>query len=430
MTTWHHGNGSPHRVSPVHHRWRSAALSLQARARWLVRSGLVLLVFAICLPSIAVAEPTVKEMVDALATQKAAEPSPGQPRMRGLRIAKPEATGGRLQLSVQFEFASATITPESRDLLAKLALAMTSSELTSKRFRIEGHTDASGDPQANLQLSERRAQSVRRYLTDAGRIDANRLVAVGKGSAEPVDGSASTAPINRRVVIVALDDATPGTGAPAAGDSTQSPAPAPASVIAGSVLKVQGSVSATRADAAVPLSPGEAVKEGDIITTSSDDSVLVQLADGAKLLVRPNTRVSLTQIVNAGETDKLGHIINLAIGAIRYVTGSVGKLRPQGVRFKTPSATIGIRGTDIEIVHAPKMRSLESSGTYVRVNTGAIELDGIDGSKVVLSVNEQAFAGQPGPKMRGGARAPAARKLDAPASVFSGSELDALINPK
>ncbi len=197
---------------------------------------------------------------------------------------------------------------------------------------------------------------------------------------------------------------------------------------AGAVQKVLGNVSAIRDGASIAISAGDAVREGDTISTPSGASALVQLDDGAKLLVRANTKVSLSQMTNTGASENLKHSIDLATGAIRYVTGEVGKSRPQNVRFKTPSATVGIRGTDIEIVVAPKTRSLQNPGTYVRVNTGEIELGANDGSSVTLAANEQAFAGTPGPKTRNGTRGPAARKLDAPANVFSSGELDSLID--
>jgi len=65
---------------------------------------------------------------------------------------------------------------------------------------VEGHTDAHGSAEYNLNLSRRRAVAVMRYLVDHG-IDAGRLVAVGKGksspmTADPFDGR------NRRVQFV------------------------------------------------------------------------------------------------------------------------------------------------------------------------------------------------------------------------------------
>lgn len=70
-------------------------------------------------------------------------------------------------------------------------------------IRVEGHTDAQGDAQANLALSERRAAAVRRALADAG-IPAARIEAVGRGAAQPVADNATAAgrARNRRVEIV------------------------------------------------------------------------------------------------------------------------------------------------------------------------------------------------------------------------------------
>jgi OOP family OmpA-OmpF porin len=67
---------------------------------------------------------------------------------------------------------------------------------------VEGHTDSVGNDDYNLKLSQRRADSVRKYLVDKG-VPAARLEAKGYGEAQPVadnktaDGRAQ----NRRVVL-------------------------------------------------------------------------------------------------------------------------------------------------------------------------------------------------------------------------------------
>ncbi|MBL8524902.1 MAG: OmpA family protein [Betaproteobacteria bacterium] len=376
------------------------------------------------------ADPSVQDMVDALAKKPASEP--GTVRMRSLGAPKPTPSlnPGQLQLSVQFELASATISAGSRALLARLGEAMNSSALSATRFRIEGHTDASGDAKVNLALSERRAQGVRQFLISNNRIDASRLSAVGKGSSEPIDRANPAAAANRRVVIVALDAAAPGTATPPPASDAAATAQKGSTSVAGTVRQLKGEVSATRGSAAVTVAAGSTMNESDAIATAATGSVLIQLEDGAKLLIRPNSRVILSRVTNSGPLAALEHSIDLITGALRYVTGSVGHSRPQGVRFKTPTATIGIRGTDIDIVYAPKMRSLGAQGTYVRVNSGEISLDGSDGSSVRVAKDEQAFAGAPGPLMRGGGREPAARKLAAPATVFASEELDSLLTEK
>ncbi|MBL0124107.1 MAG: OmpA family protein [Betaproteobacteria bacterium] len=393
----------------------------------------VLLAASNCVPSAAATEPSVDEMVDALVAKQAPGTASGiRMRSLGSKPAAPAAPAtGQLNLSVQFEFASAKISAESRELLARLGSAMNAPALAGRRFRIEGHTDAVGDPQVNLRLSEQRAQNVKQFLVSNAGVNVARLAAIGKGSSDPRDSANPHAMVNRRVVVVALDDSVSIGSASQPSQAIDSPAgPKTGSVKAGAVQRLQGEVSVTRANKSIAIGSGDALREGDTISTAAGATVVVQLDDGAKLLVRPGTKVILTRVENAGAFDKLNHSIELVIGAIRYVTGLVGKSRPDAVRFKTPVATIGIRGTDFDIVHAPEANSARELGTYVRVNTGGIELAGSDGSKVSLAMNEQAFAAPQGPKLRGGGRAPAAIKLEAPASVFASGELDSLLEAR
>ncbi len=73
-------------------------------------------------------------------------------------------------------------------------------------IRIEGHTDASGSDSANLSLSQRRADAVRDALVAAG-VEAARITAVGRGSANPVDTNqtAEGRARNRRVDVIIED---------------------------------------------------------------------------------------------------------------------------------------------------------------------------------------------------------------------------------
>jgi OOP family OmpA-OmpF porin len=69
---------------------------------------------------------------------------------------------------------------------------------------LEGHTDAKGDDAYNQRLSERRAESVRRWLTDRERIDAGKLSARGWGERRPVASNDTDQgrQKNRRVEVV------------------------------------------------------------------------------------------------------------------------------------------------------------------------------------------------------------------------------------
>jgi len=68
-------------------------------------------------------------------------------------------------------------------------------------LRIAGHTDSQGTPAENLKLSQRRADSIKKYLIDKGKIDPARVEAVGYGSTQPLVEEKTEADrhINRRV---------------------------------------------------------------------------------------------------------------------------------------------------------------------------------------------------------------------------------------
>jgi outer membrane protein OmpA-like peptidoglycan-associated protein len=384
-------------------------------------------------------EPSIEEMIGAL-SKKDTPPAAGTIRLRGVGGKKSSAPAGQLQLSIQFELGSANISTASRGLLTKLGTAMNSPALTGQRFRIEGHTDATGDAFINQRLSERRAQSVQNFLAQSSGVSSSRLISVGKGSSEPVDPVNPNAAVNRRVVIAVIDGIAPAQPSAAAAapvspsDETIAPGSgakaAVAGAPAGTVKQVRGEVSVTRARESIKLTEGDSVREGDTVLTSAGASVLVQFSDDAKLLVRPGSTVRLTEFVDSGPIEGRSQAVELVFGALRYVTGTLGKLRPQGVRLKTPIATVGIRGTDIDIVHTIVTRGPHSAGTYVRVNSGEVELNGGDGSLVTLSTNEQAVAAPQGPRLRSGKRATAVKKLDAPTNLFTSGELDSIIDGK
>lgn len=101
---------------------------------------------------------------------------------------------------VQFKTNSDAILPESDALLGEVAGVLREhGELT--QIEIQGHTDNRGNPAHNKGLSQRRAQSVLRWLTTRGRIEAGRLTARGYGQEVPIDDNSTDAgrQKNRRV---------------------------------------------------------------------------------------------------------------------------------------------------------------------------------------------------------------------------------------
>ena len=93
------------------------------------------------------------------------DPSSPPLRTRGMRNLTPEAREKpNVDLSIQFEFDSAKLLPESRPLLDNLAKAINSDKLRGFTFVVEGHTDIVGSAEYNQKLSDQRALSVLAYL--------------------------------------------------------------------------------------------------------------------------------------------------------------------------------------------------------------------------------------------------------------------------
>lgn len=105
---------------------------------------------------------------------------------------------------VYFETAKAEIKPQSFDLLDEVADTILANDVG--RVRVEGHTDSRGGDDYNLDLSQRRADSVRAYLIGKG-VPADQLIAVGYGETQPIasNNTESGRAQNRRVVFTLID---------------------------------------------------------------------------------------------------------------------------------------------------------------------------------------------------------------------------------
>jgi outer membrane protein OmpA-like peptidoglycan-associated protein len=119
-------------------------------------------------------------------------------------VAAAPARRPKASLLITFETNSAQLTASARRSLDTVAQALSSDKLARFRFGIEGYADPRGGSEANLRLSQERAESVRNYLVLAKGIDIGRLEAVGKGDSELLNKDNPVAAENRRVVIVNL----------------------------------------------------------------------------------------------------------------------------------------------------------------------------------------------------------------------------------
>ena len=123
-------------------------------------------------------------------------------------IAEIAATKPNIDLDIQFDYNSDKITQTSMPSVQALGQALTNANLKGSTFVVAGHTDAIGSDAYNQDLSERRADSIKRYLTDKFGIAGADLVTVGYGKTKLKDPANPLAEVNRRVQVVNMANKT------------------------------------------------------------------------------------------------------------------------------------------------------------------------------------------------------------------------------
>jgi outer membrane protein OmpA-like peptidoglycan-associated protein len=111
-----------------------------------------------------------------------------------------------IDLEITFDYNSADISASSLSSVQALGKALSDPNLKGSTFVVAGHTDAAGSEGYNQDLSERRADSIKRYLVEKYSIAANDLVTVGYGKSKPKDPNAPMDPANRRVQVVNMEN--------------------------------------------------------------------------------------------------------------------------------------------------------------------------------------------------------------------------------
>jgi outer membrane protein OmpA-like peptidoglycan-associated protein len=107
-----------------------------------------------------------------------------------------------IDVEVNFDYGSANIGQSALPYVTALGKALSNDDLKGSTFIIAGHTDAAGGPTFNQDLSERRADSIKRYLVDHYNIPAQSLVTVGYGKSKLKNAKNPSAAENRRAQVV------------------------------------------------------------------------------------------------------------------------------------------------------------------------------------------------------------------------------------
>jgi len=113
----------------------------------------------------------------------------------------------------------------------------------------------------------------------------------------------------------------------------------------GKVTEQSGPTEIRRDKADIPSSISSGIEMNDVITTANAKAGIT-FRDDTKVMITEQSKLIIDTFVYDGEkkTGKLG--IKMALGTIKYASGQIAKSDPQQVMVETPTATIGVRGTD------------------------------------------------------------------------------------
>lgn len=145
------------------------------------------------------------------------------------------------------------------------------------------------------------------------------------------------------------------------------------------VWRIRGEVQAS---GGVPgghrtLREGDAVHVGDRVRADASAEVVLKTVDAGVVAVRPGAEFVAEKFVASGKTTDTS-ILRIVTGSLRLITGWIGQVNRGGHRVLTPTATIGIRGTDHEPYVMPAGMAAKTSykeGTYDKVNRGRTALE-------------------------------------------------------
>ena len=104
---------------------------------------------------------------------------------------------------------------------------------------------------------------------------------------------------------------------------------------AGAIERVSGSATiANTANQTRPVRSGDTLQAGETVTTENGGEVLIKFKDDSTMALRQNTSMKIAEFRYENKPSD-GMLVNLFKGAMRSVSGLVGKTRPANVRFAT-----------------------------------------------------------------------------------------------
>jgi hypothetical protein len=117
--------------------------------------------------------------------------------------------------------------------------------------------------------------------------------------------------------------------------------PAPAGI----VKTLTGRAYVYRGDTRIKAEPETPILESDLFVTKKNAHAGIVFTDGTIITIGPESVFKMTAFVFKPEENQYDFSFYMEKGTAIYNSGKIGRVSPQSVKFRTPKATIGIRGT-------------------------------------------------------------------------------------
>ncbi len=159
--------------------------------------------------------------------------------------------------------------------------------------------------------------------------------------------------------------------------------------------RVRGDVRTFRGQDQVghPLRQGEITYVGDVIRAGPDGEAVLKTDDAGMIGIRSNTEF-LAERFQAQALDSDRMTLRILKGSLRVISGWIGRLRSENYEIRTPTATIGVRGTDHEPYVLPGERASGTpyqAGSYDKVNSGETYIQ-VGSEKTPVKAGQVGFA--------------------------------------
>ncbi len=118
-----------------------------------------------------------------------------------------------------------------------------------------------------------------------------------------------------------------------------------ASPAVATIQKLSGTATVVRQGQKIPATVGLEIWENDSLRTGPDGAVGVVFNDDTLLSLGPESVFVIDEFVFAPRERKFSIVFRMIRGTAAYLSGLISKLAPESAHFKTPTASIGIRGT-------------------------------------------------------------------------------------